>query len=234
MLDLHYMRHTIVLMLEDSHRNSVHTNTNALCAFKSSRLSVFSLYKVECLWGRQAHVLLMWLSLQRYPCTTTASPTPMETSCQSWKEVSGINLQSQNFNTLIFSTAKSTHNAPFICLGGIGCAQIFACSQDCGKTEDNRPLPKKTKDSGLCQGLVCMRVCSYLETDGLPADWNLSKGWQHWARKERFLGRWVRDIIAKTKKWCIWRLLVKQTMTWTSTGGLSVTVGCPVQSYFHR
>lgn len=35
-------------------------------------------------------------------------------------------------------------------------------------------------------------------------------------------------------KWCIRRHSSSKKMTWTWTGGLSVTVGCPVQPYYHR
>lgn len=80
--------------------------------------------------------------------------------------------------------------------GGIDCARIFACSRDWGRqcpvlTEDSRGHYRKSLKAWVCaKGLtklegsfqtyqalcVCVHVCSYLETDGLPADWDSKRG----------------------------------------------------------
>lgn len=110
--------------------------------------------------------------------------------------------------------------------GGIDCARIFACSRDWGRqcpvlTEDSRGHYRKSLKAWVCaKGLtklegsfqtyqalcVCVHVCSYLETDGLPADWDSKRGLAgddntRPGRRGFFWGGGrVRDLSAKTKQ----------------------------------
>lgn len=251
MLDLHYTR-TIVLNVEvenwKSHRKENPCTTtprhSALSSgvFSSSRGRCFFLStKVECPWGRRAHVFLMWLSpceghlcdphlpQMLFRCHDEAySPLPpphtqppptshlRKTSCQSRSAGRGrwnqpARKAEPHFNTpIIFlffclfchceSCSETTLYLFFSSLfrrsGGIDCARIFACSRDWGRqcpvlTEDSRGHYRKSLKAWVCaKGLtklegsfqtyqalcVCVHVCSYLETDGLPADWDSKRG----------------------------------------------------------
>lgn len=219
-----------------------------------------SLYKVECPWGRQAHVFLMWLSPARVAlhdphlpqmllrCHDEAYP-PLLRPCQlfhlrkhlakvlrlgrgQWKQPARA--QGHTFNTqtksclFLLPLRKAAEKAPVRVgasvrrSGGIDCARISACSQDRGRQCPVLvvAITAKPKGSGLCQGLnkawgfvpdipslvcVCVHVCSYLETDGLPADWDLKRGLAgddntRPGRREFFLRGGVTDLSAKTKK----------------------------------
>lgn len=232
------------------------------------RLAVFCFFlstKVECPWGRRAHVFLMWLSpceghlcdphlpQMLFRCHDEAySPLPpphtqppptshlRKTSCQSRSAGRGrwnqpARKAEPHFNTpIIFfffcccseTTLYLFFSSLFRRSGGIDCARIFACSRDWGRqcpvlTEDSRGHYRKSLKAWVCaKGLtklegsfqtyqalcVCVHVCSYLETDGLPADWDSKRGLAgddntRPGRRGFFWGGGrVRDLSAKTKQ----------------------------------
>lgn len=85
----------------------------------------------------------------------------------------------------LFAIAKAAQNEPFIC-STEDCARILHVVWSGGwKSPDSRywkkawrlkSVPRASHSELEAPGLVCACMCPYLETDGLPADWDLKWG----------------------------------------------------------